>query len=168
MKKLFMFLPFTFIVCVAVEPTQADTPAPPQLVADAVNEAPAPIENNLSDLDAMTFSCSKQALNLAALEAKKAPSQGSYEFSFFRIATSSHYAQYEVHFKSNVYDESDLKYCVSIYCQQGWDPTTSKATVKLISDIEPLSGDVKTSAHETSCGHEPLPHTATKNAKHKR
>jgi hypothetical protein len=168
MKKLFMLMPFTFIVCIAVKSTQADTPAPPPPVAEAINEAPAPIENNLSDLDAMTFTCSKAALNLAALEAKKAPSQGSYEFSFFRIATNSHHAQYEVHFKSNVYDEPDLKYCVSIYCQQGWDPKTAKATVKLISDIGPLSSNAKTSTHETSCGHEPPPRTATKKAKHKR
>jgi hypothetical protein len=167
MKKLLILLPFTIIACSTVEPKKPEVPTPVQSVT-IETETPTSVENNLSDLNAMTFACPKAALNIAAREAKNAPSQGSYQFSFFRIINSSHHAQYEVHFKSNVFDEPDLKYCVSIYCQQGWDPKTSKTTVKLMSDIGPLSGDVKTSTHEASCGHEPLSPTATKKARHKR
>lgn len=158
---------FTFIVCIAVQSTQADTAVPPSPVAPAVDQAPASIENNLSDLDAMTFTCSKAALNFAAQEAKKAPTQGSYQFSFFRIVSSAHHAQFEVHFSSNVYDEPELKYCVSIYCQQGLDPKTSKVNVKLISDTEPVSQNSKTSMHDTSCGHQTTLPPATKKAKNK-
>jgi hypothetical protein len=27
-----------------------------------------------------------------------------------------------------------LRYCVSIYCQQGWDPRTTQVDVRLMSD----------------------------------
>ena len=63
--------------------------------------APAPASSGLSDLDAMTFGCPKAALNAAAREAAKVPSQGTYQFAYFRIISDSHHASYEVHFKSN-------------------------------------------------------------------
>jgi hypothetical protein len=165
MKKLLTLIPLIFIACSTVEPQQPDSPTPalatPQPVAV---ETPVPLDNNLSDLNAMTFTCPKAALNIAAREAKKAPSLGSYQFSFFRIVNNSHHAQYEVHFKSNVLEEPELKYCVSIYCQQGWDPNTSKSTVRLISDSGLQSGDPKKSAHEPSCGYGPAAHAPSKKA----
>ena len=43
-----------------------------------------------------------------------------------QILNDSHHASYKVHFKSNYAGEPDLKYCVLVYCQQGWDPKTTK------------------------------------------
>ena len=60
----------------------------------------------------MTFGCPKAGLNAAAREAAKVPSQGTYQFSYFKIINDSHHAAYEVHFKSNYAGEPDLKYCV--------------------------------------------------------
>ena len=96
--------------------------------------APAPASSGLSDLDAMTFGCPKAGLNAAAREAAKVPSQGTYQFAYFRIISDSHHASYEIHFKSNYQGEADLKYCVAIYCQQGWDPKTTKASVTLMGN----------------------------------
>ena len=88
--------------------------------------APQLRSDGLRDLDAMTFSCPKAGLNAAAREAAKVPSRGTYQFSYFEIISDSHHASYEVHFKSNYEGEPDLEYCVSIYCQQGWDPKTTQ------------------------------------------
>jgi hypothetical protein len=96
--------------------------------------APAPEKSGLSDLEALTFSCPKAALNAAARKAADAPSQGTYQFSYFAIVNDSHHAMYEVHFTSNYAGEADLKYCVTMYCQQGWDPTTAKTDVTLMSN----------------------------------
>ena len=63
-------------------------------------EQPAAI-GGLKDLDAMTFSCAKSGLNAAGREAAKAPSQGAYQFAYFRIIKDAHHSFYEVHFKSN-------------------------------------------------------------------
>jgi hypothetical protein len=104
---------------------------PPQQTAAPPSPAPG---SGLSDLDAMTFGCPKAALNAAAREAATVKSQGTYQFAYFRIVSDSHHAAYEVHFKSNYEGEPDLKYCVSIYCQQGWDPKTTKTSVTPISD----------------------------------
>jgi hypothetical protein len=103
--------------------------------------------DGLSDLDAMTFSCSKAGLNAAAREAAKVPSQGTYQFAYFRIVNDAHHAAYEVHFKSNYEGEPDLKYCVSIYCQQGWDPKTTKASVTLMGKERQRMG----AAHAVAC-----------------
>lgn len=73
------------------------------------------------------------ALNAAARRAAEAPSQGKYQFSYFNLVSDSHHAQYEVHFISNYEGEPALKYCVEIYCQQGWDPRTAKAAITEIS-----------------------------------
>ena len=96
-------------------------------------QAPPP-DSGLGDLAAMTFSCPKAALNAAAREAAKVRTQGTYQFAFFKIVSDSHHAAYEVHFKSNYQGEKDLKYCVALYCQQGWDPATAKTSVTLMND----------------------------------
>jgi hypothetical protein len=94
----------------------------------------APVGAGLSDLDVMTFGCPKAALNAAARRAADVPTQGAYQFSYFRIISDSHHALYEVHFKSNYASEAELKYCVAMYCQQGWDPKAAKPTVTLMSN----------------------------------
>jgi hypothetical protein len=99
----------------------------------------------------MTFSCPKAGLNAAARQAAKAPSQGTYQFSYFKIVNDTHHAAYEVHFTSNYEGEVDLRYCVEMYCQQGWDPKTAKTTVTLMSTQR---DGVKT--HGAACGgHQP-------------
>jgi hypothetical protein len=113
----------------------------------------APASDRLSDLDAMTFSCPKAGLNAAAREASKVPSQGTYQFAYFKIINDSHHATYEIHFKSNYEGEADLKYCVSVYCQQGWDPKT-KMSVTLMSSAPQRKGSM---AHAASCGHPAAP-----------
>ena len=117
-------------------------------------QSAAAVGDGLSDLDAMTFGCPKAALNAAAREAAKVPSQGTYQFSYFRIHSDSHHASYEVHFKSNYHNEADLKYCVAIYCQQGWDPKTTKTSVALMGDARPHA---KGAAHAAGCGAKPAP-----------
>ena len=102
----------------------------------------------------MTFGCPKAALNAAAREAAKVPSQGTYQFNYFRIISDSHHSSYEVHFKSNYHDEADLKYCVAIYCQQGWDPKTAKASVRLMGRERQPAG---AAAHGADCGAKPAP-----------
>jgi hypothetical protein len=96
--------------------------------------AAAPASSGLSDLETLTRSCSMAALNAAARRAATVPTQGKYQFSYFNLISDSHHAQYEVHFTSNYEGESVLKYCVEIYCQQGWDPRTAKATITLMSN----------------------------------
>ncbi len=117
--------------------------APPQeqLVA-------APV-SGLSDLEALTRSCSMAALNAAARRAADVPTHGKYQFSYFNLISDSHHAQYEVHFTSNYEGESVLKYCVEIYCQQGWDPKTAKATITVMSDA-PRRGTA--ASRRTGCG----------------
>ena len=111
---------------VTVPRAQTAAPATQTVPASQDPSAPfpstAPATDGLSDLDAMTFGCPKAGLNAAAREAAKVPSQGTYQFAYFKIISDSHHASYEVHFKSNYQGEADLKYCVAIYCQQGWDP----------------------------------------------
>jgi len=105
-------------------------------------------DNGLSELASMTFGCPKAALNAAAREAAKVRSQGTYQFSFFKIVSDSHHAAYEVHFKSNYVGEKELKYCVAMYCQQGWDPNTTKTTVTLMNDPRQLP---KSAPHGAAC-----------------
>ena len=104
-------------------------------------EPAAPPDNGLGELASMTFGCPKAALNAAAREATKVRSQGTYQFSYFKILNDSHHATYEVHFTSNFNGEKPLRYCVAIYCQQGWDPRTSKTTVT------PLDSQTRTCHH---------------------
>lgn len=123
----------------------------------ALEEQPAPgtgiTPDGLRDLAAMTFSCSQAALNAAAREAADVSSRGTYQFSFFRIINDTHDASYEIHFKSNYLNENDLKYCVSIYCQQGWDPETTKPRVTSINDQDQA---VAATAHG-ACGEQHAP-----------
>lgn len=127
-------------------PTSPEAPAPaPQAQTQATDDA-------LNDLSGMTFSCPRAALNAAAREAAKVRTQGAYQFAFFRIVSDSHHATYEVHFKSNYAGEKMLKYCVAIYCQQGWDPATTKASIELMGDArQPYA----TSGHATHCAAPP-------------
>src|SRR5262249_36236440 len=84
----------------------------------------------------------------AARKAKEAPSQGTYQFSYFDIVNDSHHAMYEVHFTSNYAGEPDLKYCVTMYCQQGWDPNTAKTEVTLMTNTRPPTPGA---AHANPC-----------------
>src|SRR5918995_3942756 len=100
MKRILVMTAAALAACgAAALATQNPTDAQPQTTA-----AVAP-NNGLSDLDAMTFGCPKAALNAAAREAAKAPSQGTYQFSYFNIVNDAHHAFYEVHFKSNYQGE---------------------------------------------------------------
>jgi hypothetical protein len=103
----------------------------------------------MSDLAKMTFSCPQAGLNAAAREAAKVPSQGNYQFAYFKIINDSHHSLYEIHFKSNYQAEADLKYCVSVYCQQGQDLAPS---VSLISN-EPQP-TAAAAAHSADCGNQ--------------
>ena len=112
-----------------------------------------PANDGLSDLNAMTFSCPKAALNAAARQAAKVPSQGTYQFSYFRLINNTHHAAYEVHFKSNYDSEVELKYCVEMYCQQGFDPKTTKTSITLMSNQRE-----GVTTHGATCGvHPPAP-----------
>jgi hypothetical protein len=114
--------------------------------------APAAVSDGLSDLNAITFGCPKAGLNAAARQAGKVPSQGTYQFSYFKIVSDTHHAAYEVHFKSNYEGETELRYCVEMYCQQGFDPKTSKMTVTLMSTQR---AGAKT--HGAACGGHQMP-----------
>ena len=120
----------------------------------APEPAVAATADGLGDLASMTFGCPKAGLNAAATEAAKVQSQGTYQFAYFKIINDAHHAAYEVHFKSNYEGEPDLNYCVSIYCQQGWDPKTTKTTVTLMPNERRRPG---AAAHAAACGHEPPP-----------
>lgn len=112
-----------------------------------------PANDGLSDIGAMTFSCPQAGLNAAAREAAKVPSQGHYQFAYFRIINDAHHSLYEVHFKSNYQSEADLKYCVSVYCQQGQDTAPS---VHLISNVpQPTATSAVGAAHNADCGDQP-------------
>ena len=135
-----------------VDAAAPTAPVPQQQSAPLAGTAPA--GDGLSDLNAMTFSCVRAGLNAAAREAAKAKSQGTYQFSYFKIINDTHHSSYEVHFKSNYSGEPDLKYCVAIYCQQGWDPKTTQISVR------PMSNErqpVQVAAHGADCGNEQMP-----------
>jgi len=104
--------------------------------------------SGLSDLESITFGCPKAALNAAARRAAKVPSQGTYQFSYFNIVSDTHHAIYEVGFKSNYEGEAELRYCVEIYCQQGWDPKTAKTSITLLPNAPQRAGST---AHAAAC-----------------
>ena len=132
------------IACAAASHAQTAA-APADQFPPATGTAAA--TDGLGDLDAMTFACARAGLNAAAREAAKVFTQGDYQFSYFRIAANSHHAAYEVHFSSNYEGEPDLKYCVALYCQEGWDPRTATPSVQLIGNgRQPAAG------HGTDCG----------------
>jgi hypothetical protein len=132
-------------------PATPTAPAPQAGPPSHVHAVPAagatPSTQGLSDLDAMTFGCPKAALNAAAREASTVRSQGTYQFSYFKIINDSHHAAYEVHFKSNYPGEADLNYCVALYCQQGWDPKTTKASVTLMGSKRGIKGGAAQESH---------------------
>jgi len=154
MKNLLATLAVTVIACTpasqpppaSAAPQAAPPPAqvagPPAAPAAPVAAPVAPVaaappaDNGLNDLAAMTFGCPKAALNAAASAAAKVPSEGTYQFAYFGIVSDSHHAMFEVHFKSNYQSEPLLKYCVAIYCQQGWDPKTTQPVVTLVDDTK--------------------------------
>ena len=128
-------------------------PARQEPVASGAAASPA-AANGLTELEAMTFSCPRAALNAAAREAAKVRSEGTYQFAYFNIVNDSHHAMYEVHFKSNYKGEQDLKYCVAMYCQQGWDPNTSKTEVALMPTSRARAG---AATHAAACSETPAP-----------
>jgi hypothetical protein len=136
MKNIIAGMAVTLVVWSSVPRAQT----PPDLPPDA----------GLNDLASMTFGCPKAALNAAAREAAKVRSQGTYQFAFFRIVNDAHHAAFEVHFRSNYRGEKDLKYCVAMYCQQGWDPKTAQTSVTLMNDPRQLPG------HGASCAVKPV------------
>lgn len=127
------------------------------MTAAAQEQAPpaadAAAASGLSDLEAITFGCPKAALNAAARRAAKVPSQGTYQFSYFDIVSDTHHAIYEVRFKSNYEGEAELKYCVEIYCQQGWDPKTAKTSIRLLPNTQQRGS----AAHASACHEMPTP-----------
>jgi hypothetical protein len=133
--------------------TDTSNAATPQAQPQEIESA-APAVHGLIDLDEMTFDCPKAGLNAAAREAARAPSQGTYQFSFFKIVHDAHHAFYEVHFKSNYQGEPELKYCVSMYCQQGWDPTKTKTEVTLMSNEQRRGASADASECGKHLGHE--------------
>jgi hypothetical protein len=139
--------------CITVAAATQAVRTPQEQTAPAADIAPA--SDGLSDLNAVTFGCPKAALNAAARQAAKAPSQGTYQFSYFKIVNDTHHAAYEVHFTSNYEGETELKYCVEMYCQQGFDPKTTKAAITVMS-----SQRAGVTTHGEVCGgHTPAPVT---------
>jgi hypothetical protein len=114
----------------------------------------ASTSSGLSDLESITFGCPKAALNAAARRASQVPSQGTYQFSYFNIVSDTHHAIYEVGFKSNYEGEAELRYCVEIYCQQGWDPKTAKTAITLLPNAPQRAGST---AHGSACHVVPPP-----------
>ena len=153
MRNIMVMTAVALVAWSSVSPAQTG-PVPQERPAPAAGTAPA--GDGLSDLDAMTFGCPKAALNAAAREAAKVPSQGTYQFSFFKIVSDSHHAAYEVHFKSNYEGEAELKYCVAVYCQQGWDPKTTKTTVRSMGGERERQAKAG-AAHGADCSDKPAP-----------
>jgi hypothetical protein len=148
MKKMRDMVKMLAIMTVAIGASLSAVGALQDPVTQQAQPGPVP-GTGLSDLEALTRSCSMAALNAAARRAADAPSQGKYQFSYFNLISDSHHGQYEVHFTSNYEGEPVLKYCVEIYCQQGWDPRNAKATITEISRT-PQRGT--RAAHPAGCG----------------
>lgn len=137
------------VQCVA--PAAAEAPpsaAPPQPSAAEVAPAPAK-DNGLDDFASLTFGCPKAALNAAAREAAKVPSEGTYQFTHFDLVSDTHQGVYEVHFASNYPEEPVLRYCVAIYCQNGWDPKSTEPSVTLMTESGPAK---KAAVQGAACG----------------
>ena len=74
MTKIIVMTAVALAVCGAVSFAQDE--APPSAASAC---------SGLSDLNTVTFGCTKAALKAAALQAAKASSQGTYQFSSFII-----------------------------------------------------------------------------------
>jgi hypothetical protein len=144
-KNISVIVAAALIACNATSHAQNATATQKQPAAAGAASA----RDDLSDLDKLTFSCVKAGLNAAAREAAKAPTQGSYQFAYFNIINDGHHSSYEVGFRSNYLEEPELKYCVAIYCQQGWDPKTATPSVSLIGTT-PLQSEGM-AAHQADC-----------------
>lgn len=135
--------------------TAQQAPAPAAAQAPAPEPAAQPVQptaaedNGLDDFAALTFGCPKAALNAAAREAAKVHSEGSYQFTHFDFISDTHQAVYEIHFASNYPDEPVLRYCVAIYCQNGWDPKATQPSVTLMAESGPTK---KASVQGAACG----------------
>jgi hypothetical protein len=153
-KNIIVTTAIAVAACITLSYAQTAKQAVPTPQTQSAPDAATPAGDGLSDLDKMTFGCPKAALNAAAREAAKVSSQGTYQFSYFKIINNSHHSSYEIHFTSNYQGEADLKYCVAIYCQQGWDPKNTRASVTLMgNDREPSAG----AAHGADCGEKQPP-----------
>lgn len=124
MKNIIIFSTVLLSACSAVSSTPEKITEPTTTVQEPSTPITnvSPVSDGLSELNAMTFSCPQAGLNAAAREAAKVPSEGHYQYSYFNIIKDATYSFYEVDFKSNAQGENDLKYCVSVYCQQGQAP----------------------------------------------
>ena len=147
MKKTLVILTVAVAASISGVAAVQNAATPPQQPAPV--PAAAPVSSGLSDLEALTRSCTIAALNAAARRAAKAPTHGKYQFSYFNLISDSHHAQYEVHFTSNYEGESELRYCVEIYCQQGWDPKTANASITLMPSTPRRAA---ADPHRTGCG----------------
>lgn len=101
----------------------------------------------LKDLTTWTFTCPQVGLNAAAREVAKVASMGRYQFSYFKIIQDSHHSLYEVHFKSNYQAEPDMRYCVSVYCQQGQESLPSISIIKDVKSGEKPSNTCAAAIH---------------------
>jgi hypothetical protein len=146
MRKRVIVIAVIVAASLSIVAAVQNAPTSPARTASAADAAAA--TDGLSDLESLTRSCPKAALNAAARRAASVPSQGKYQFSYFNIISDSHHALYEVHFTSNYEDESLLKYCVEIYCQQGWDPKDVKTSITLMSNAPQRAA---ANTHESSC-----------------
>jgi hypothetical protein len=152
MRNIIVMTAFAVAGCVNAPQVQDEgavsSGVPASHAKPAAIENAAPASHGLDDLDAMTFDCPRAGLNAAARQAANVPSQGTYQFSYFRIINDAHHASYEVHFKSNYVGEPELRYCVAMYCQQGWNPNTTRTDVRLMSDEGPGAA----AGREAACG----------------
>lgn len=155
MKKLMILATIALSVCNTATAAEQVQPAQEQ-PGPAAGSAPA--HEGLADLESMTFDCPGAALNAAAREAAKAPSQGRYQFSYFKIISGSAHGYYEVGFTSNYTEEPDLRYCVSVYCQQGWDPDTTTSINFMSDESQPNQASAADAApHVGNCGEQHTP-----------
>ncbi len=123
----------------------------PERLAPGSDPPPA----GLGDLEKTTFACPKAALNAAARDVATRPSQGTYQFSYFNIVSGSHHGAYEVHFTSNYTAEPVLKFCVTVYCQQGFDPATTTSVT--LMGTKPASHAAGAAGHAANACAPPRP-----------
>jgi hypothetical protein len=143
MKKLAIATTIAFALGGAAFAQNAAAPAGTTPEQPARSSDPV-VPAGLGDLEKATFACPKAALNAAAREVATRRSQGTYQFSYFNIVSGSHHGAYEVHFTSNYAAEPVLKFCVTIYCQQGFDPATTTGVALM---------DTNAARHAGGAGH---------------
>jgi hypothetical protein len=154
LRKTIMLMVVTVAAAVSVAAAVQNTPPSSGQTRSPPDAAVG--KSGLSDLEPFIRSCPRVALNAAARRAASVPTQGKYQFSHFSIVSDSHHALYEVHFTSNYEDESVLKYCVEVYCQQGWDPKDVRTSITLMSNAPQRAA---TDAHGSGCAAAHMPAT---------